>query len=406
MSEKTIELESMTIQFKIEKDKWKLSLPKSQTNMKDIRQLALMTEQSNYSVPVTVNDAYDSLDFSFDIQPNTKRWEDIQKLERNDKLRALCNVARFEDCLSTRITFFLHPNNLVFDDNLMPFIVYRGIRNVVPPFDLDTSKFLYQYKCLAIALFSKKYSFEELYNGSLNHAKDTEFEREINEIEDIHTLKEYLTTQYLNEQKITEKSMQLVPRKRFRTFKQLSIIMSGLSVILAIPLIYFSLMKVPYQEKLLAAHQHFLASDYGQVINDLEGQHAERLPNATKYILAYAYVHTEVIGDQQKAAIMNNISLKSDKSYLLYWIYNGRGDLEKSTDLAKYIDDPVLIIYGLIKQVEQANNDPTLSGSEREERVQNLKEQIKKYQEQYGLLPEDNLTNPESDYDPNENMDD
>ena len=402
MIEKKIEFESMTFQFEIEKDIWKLSLAKSQTKVKDFRQLALITEKSSFFVPAIVEEEHDQLVFSFTVDNKMKNWDDVKKLGRNDKLRSLCNIERFIECLSTRMTFFLHPDNLLFDDNLVPSIVYRGIRDLVPPYTIDPMNFLHQYKCLAVALFSKKYSFDELYSGSLNNAKDTEFERKISEINDIHALITFLEDSYRTEQKTTEQNMQLVPQKRFRLFKQLSITMIVLSVLLATPLAYFGFVKVPYQEKLLTAHHDFLASDYGQVISDLEGQNADKFPNTTRYILAYSYINSEVMEGEQKAVIMKNISLKSDKNYLLYWIHNGRGELEESTDLAKYIEDPVLIIYGLIKQIEQVKNNPDLAGSEREEQVKELEEQLKNYQEKYDLLPEDDLTNPASEYEPGE----
>lgn len=402
MSEKTIEFESMTFQFEIEKDIWKLSLAKSQTRVKNLSQLALITESSDLFVPAVVADEEDSFVFSFAIDSQKKSWDDIKALGRNDKLRLLRNIARFRECLSTRMTFFLHPDNLIFDENLIPTIVYRGIRDLLPPYTIDAANFLHQYKCLAVALFSKKYSYDELYNGSLANAKDTEFERKIGEITEIQALLGFLEDSYEREQKTTERNMQLVPKKRFRLFKQLSIMMIALSVILAVPLIYFVFVKVPYQEKLLAAHHDFLASDYSSVISGLEKQNAEKLPNYTKYILAYSYINVEVLKSEEKASIMKNVSLKSDPSYLLYWIYNGRGNLEESTDLAKYMDDPVLLIYGLIKQIEQVNNAPDLTGSEREEQVKELNEQLKNYQEQYNLLPTDDLTNPDSEYNPDE----
>lgn len=402
MSEKTIEFESMAFQFEIEEDTWKLSLAKSQTGVKNLSQLALITENSGFFVPAVVADEEDSFVFSFAIGSQKKSWDDIKALGRNDKLRLLRNIARFRECLSTRMTFFLHPDNLVFDENLIPTIVYRGIRDLLPPYTIDAEKFLHQYKCLAVALFSKKYSYDELYNGSLANAKDTEFERKIGEITEIQALLDFLEDNYAREQKTTEQNMQLVPKKRFRLFKQLSIMMIALSIILVVPLIYFVFVKVPYQEKLLAAHHNFLATDYDGVISGLEKQKAKKLPNYTKYILAYSYINAEVLGSEQKAAIMKNVSLKSDSSYLLYWIYNGRGNLEESTDLAKYMDDPVLLIYGLIKQIEQVKNAPDLTGSEREEQVKELNEQLKNYQEQYNLLPTDDLTNPDSEYNPDE----
>lgn len=58
-------------------------------------------------------------------------------------------------------------------------------------------------------------------------------------------------------------------------------------------------------------------------------------------------------------------------------------------------------MYGLIKQIEQVKNDPSLSGSEREERVQTLQEQLNTYRETYVQEADDDLTNLESEDEPN-----
>lgn len=385
MNEISIQWESITYKFLILTNSWQLNLPKSQTRVKDVRQLALINNDSDLFVPAMVEEGDDMFTFSFEVDPRANTWEDVQKLNRKDKLRLLYNLARFKKILTTRMTFFLHPNNLIFDDNLLPSIVFRGIRELIPPYELNEEKLLLQYKCLIVALFSKKYTFDELYSGSLKNAKDTPFERQVGELDDFDALIKFLEEQYIKEKIELEKTMVHVPAKRFRLFKQLTFTMIALAVILAVPLVYLSFVKTPFQEDLLEADRHFLSLDYGDVINDLEDQTPEKLPDTSKYVLAYSFIKTEKLSEDQKEVILKNISIKSDPNYLLYWIYNGRGDFARTIDLAKYIDDPQLIMYGLIKQIEQAKNDPDLSGTEREKKVQKYQEQYNTYADKYGL---------------------
>jgi type VII secretion protein EssB len=385
MKEKTIQMESLTFQFSIDKDQWQLKLPKSQTRVKDIRQMSLINSDSGLCVPAVVEEEDDLFCFSYIVDPKAKTWDDILKLDRKDKLRLLCNLARFKHCLTTRMTFYLHPDNLIVDDNLIPALIYRGIRDLVPPYHLDEKSFTIQYKCLTIALFSKKYSYDELMAGSLPQAKDTEFERQVIECENSDSLIQFLNGKYMEEKKATEKNMQVVSKKRFRLYKRLTFSMLALSVILAIPLAYVGLVKVPFQNHLLEANRSFLALDYNNVIDQLEELEPEDLPDSSKYVLAYSYIKSERLSDKQKETILNNVSIKSDPNYLLYWIYNGRGEFSRTVDLAKYIDDPQLIMYGLIKQIEQVKNDPDLSGTEREKKVQQYQDQYETYAEKYEM---------------------
>jgi len=385
MKEKTIEFENQTLDFKIEKDTWKLSLAKSETRLKSMEQMRIMTETSDAFVPVEIEEDADTFYFDLYIDPENKKWKDIEKLAHNEKLRLLCNTAELKNYLTTRLTFFLHPDNLVFDDNLMPAVIYRGIRELVPPYEMDEQSFHKQLQCFAIALFSKTFSYDQLYNGALRNAKGTEFERQVSETKNLDELIVFLRDSYKKEQKKTEKEMQVVPAKRFRMFKQLSIIMIAASVLLAIPMIYIGFVKLPFQDKLLAAHGDFLASDYNSVIETLGEEDPEKLPNDSKYILASSYISVENLSDKEKEVIMKNVSLKSNEDYLLYWIYNGRGDFDKSVDKAKYIDDPTLVMYGIIKRIEQAKNNPDLTGTERDEQLEELTAELEKYREEYNV---------------------
>ncbi|WP_147536201.1 type VII secretion protein EssB [Bacillus marasmi] len=385
MKERTLKMESLTFQFLVYPDLWQLKLPKSQTHVNDIQHLAMMNVPSELFLPAVIEEEEDLVVFSFLVDQRAKTWEDVRKLNRSDKLRLLCNIARFKKCLTSRITFFLHPDNLVFDDNLMPTLAYRGIRDLVPPFEMNEEKFLQQYKALIIALFSKKYTFEELYYGSLKNVKESEFEKQIAELEDFDSLFSYLRTSYIKEISEHEKTMQFVPKKRFRLYKGLAFSMIALAVLLAVPLGYLGFVKIPEQSQLLNANHAFLSADYDNVIKELEGHDPKKLTKDSKYILAYSYIQSEKLSKDQKASILKNVHLKSNSNYLLYWIYNGRGDLEQSVDLAKYLDDPNLIMYGLIEQIEQVKKDPKLSGAERDEKMESYMDQYEDYKEKYGL---------------------
>lgn len=389
MQVKTIEIDELTLHINKDKQNWQINIPKSQTKAEDVRQMVLLTEPSDYLAPFEIEDQDDAFQFQIAVDEHLKSWDYIRKLRTNEKLRLLCNVAKLKQFLTTRLTFSLHPETILFDENLMPVVTYRGLRNLVPPYELNDDIFLKQFKCYIIALFSKKFTFDDLYNGSLKNASETDFQKKVRDAESIDELEEYLRQSYLEEQKKTELTMKLVPVRRFRLFKVLSIIMIAISVLLAAPLAYYGLIKGPYQESLLEAHGHFLSSDYNQVISTLRNEDPEKLPFRTKYILANSYINVEKLSDRERDVILKNVSLRSDPDYLLYWIYNGRGEFEQSLEKAKYIDDAQLIMYGLIKQIEVVKNNPNLTGSERDEKLKDLQDQLERYMEDYNLTEED-----------------
>lgn len=383
MTEKTIQMGSTNYRFEIDGETWRLQFTKSETRVKDFRQLHIVTESSSSFVPVTVKELDDAFVFTFLVDKKYKKWNDVKELRRNEKLRLLRNIARFQECLHKRITFFLHPDNIVFDDNFIPYIVHRGIRDIVPPTPLSDEQFLTQYKCFIIALFSKKYNYDDLYGGLLESPQETTFEQNIARIQDYDELIQFLDKSFEREQIAIEKSMQLVPKKRFKLFKNLSYSFIGATVVLLIPLVYFAFIKVPYQNTLLAANSSFIANNYDEVILQLQDEEAESLPIASKYELAFSYIKVERLSDKQKEAIMKNVSLKSDERYLLYWIYNGQGDFEKSLDLARQLDDPQLIMYGLIQQIEAIKKNPDLSGKERDSQLKTYEQELEEYKKKY-----------------------
>ncbi|SQC56751.1 type VII secretion protein EssB [Paenilisteria newyorkensis] len=388
MITRKIMVDAMEYNFQIDGTAWQVDFSKSQTRVKDVRQLALLKENSTFFVAADFEDKGDALSFTFDTAGKTT-WDDLRGLERNDKLRAIGNVARFSELLKMRFTFFLHPENMVFDVNQMPFLVYRGIRDVLPPYTMTEEKFLKQYKCLIVALFSKKYSFDELISGSLDNAKGTSFERSIIEAKDLATIEEILAESYTKETAAVNRKMTLVQRKNYRLFKGLTIGFIIATLVLAVPVAYFAFVKVPFQETLLSANEAFIADDYGKVTETLRDVDPTKLPQASKFELAKSYVESAKLSDVQKKTVLQKTTLKSPEEYLLYWIYDGQGELTKANDIALTRKENDLQIYNLARQIEQLDADTDMKASTRNEKQEALNDKIKKIKENEAKTKED-----------------
>src|SRR5690625_2918840 len=114
MQEKTIEMEDVTLHLSQDNNCWYVQVPKSQTRIEDIRQMDLLKVPSDYLAPMEIEEKEDAFLFHITIEPNQKNWETIRKLKLNEKLRLLCNMAKLERFLSTRITLLLHPEMILF----------------------------------------------------------------------------------------------------------------------------------------------------------------------------------------------------------------------------------------------------------------------------------------------------
>ena len=389
MNERMVYIDPLSIEFHVKGNKWTTSLAKSQTKVTNIDQLKLITALNPHTHSLHIEEKEDMYEFSFTLPENVKMWKTLKELERNDKLRALHNISTLLPMAKTRITYMIHPNNITFDENLMPKIIFRGARDLIPPYHMDEADILKQYKCFCIALFSDKYTFDDLYTGSLKDALNQQFARDIYEADSLDALTTLLYEKFQAEQTKTDETKVYVPRRQFRLYKQMSIWMTSLTVLVLGLLFYIVFAITSFQDDQLSAHKDFLAGDYGEVIRTLKDRNVEKLPHQAAYILAYSYITVERLSDQEKEAIMKNVSLKSNEKYLHYWIYNGQGDFEESIDVAKYLDDPLLIVFGLIQKLEQIQNDPELTGAERDEQTKEVREELNQYTEEYELIEEE-----------------
>ncbi len=67
-------------------------------------------------------------------------------------------------------------------------------------------------------------------------------------------------------------------------------------------------------------------TSYASVTKTLKEDTPEELPIGAKYVAAVSSVQLDNLSNEQKTAILNNLSQKSSENTLLYWIYIGKGD--------------------------------------------------------------------------------
>ena len=378
MTEEKFVYGEQTFTYEKSDKEWKLSLRRSDVATQDLRELLILDLHHPLFLEQTMDADEDGLTFTYQLEPHSLSYEEVKSRPISERIRLALNVFALEAALELPVTFLLHPSNLMITKDAQAKIAYRGVPGIMTPEALTAEDFLRQAKCFAATLFADV-DFMELYNGSLELETLPDFLVELREAEDQTAAVAVLEKAYLDKTKEEKATLIQVSSRWHRIFKLASIWLSVAVVLLIIPLIYLIFLQNPFKEKLLQADTAFIKVDYSGVITELEGIVPSSLPTTQKYELAYSYIQGLEFSSDQKKVILNNVSLKSDELYLIYWIQIGRNTFEDALDTAKRINDNDLILYALAQEIKQVREDDKLSGKDRESKLSSLEGEYKKY---------------------------
>ena len=357
---------------------WQLRLKRSDVASQDLRELLLLDLHHPLFLEQTMEADEDSVTFTYELEPHGLSYGELKTRTISERLRLALNVFSLESALGLPVTFLLHPDNLFITKNSQAKIAYRGVPGIMTPQSLSAEDFLRQAKCFTVTLFSDS-DFMDLYNGSLELETLPDFLNELRQTTTISDAMAVLEKYYLEKADQEKANLVLVPSRRHRVFKLATIWLTAGIILLFIPLVYLIFLQNPFKEKLLQADTAFIKVDYSGVITELEGIAPSSLPNTQKYELAYSYIQGLEFSSDQKKVILNNVTLKSDELYLIYWIQIGRNKFEDALDTAKRINDSDLILYALTQEIKQVREDDKLSGKDREAKLDSLENEYKKY---------------------------
>ena len=286
----------------------------------------------------------------------------------------LLHLADFQE---QGVTPLIHPDNIFVNNNDFR-VAHRGVPKVLAPEQLASPEFLKQLKAVIVTTVLPKYHFEPLIDG-LSQIRDR-FVRKIAEATDIDQLTALLNQAYQD----NTKDIMPVGKQRYRTFKWLGIVMTGLAIVTVGSLIYLAGVTLPKQNRVIASQNAYAIHDYTDTVQALKNDDPKDLSNATRFVLETSYVNLDNLSQKQKQGILSNLSPKSSENNLLYWIYSGRGDFKAALNLAQSIGDNQLILYAYTKLFDATKANNKINGAEKQQLLKMYQDNITKYYKKVG----------------------
>lgn len=325
-------------------------------------------------------------------------WSALETMIVEEKLRHLLNLSELFDQLSdSKFTYSFTPDNLVFNRNAEPQLIFRGIKDQVPPYQpLEREAFVNTLKCMTIALLDKKTSYDALMGGKLPFYKGNLFCEAVAKAETLQELQELLATKYHEEQKDNKEHFSRVANKTISRLKLTTICSSVLALLSLAGVLYFLLFAMPYQEMVASLRMAFINQDYSKVITTAKHTDSKALSQGDKYIVAYSVIMTEPLTDKQKEEL-SKISNQSNEDYLRYWVLIGQARIDDAMDIASYLDDPQLLMYGLTKKIDDVQRDPNLTAEARTEQLNSYKGKLDELKKAYLTPKEEKAAGSSSD---------
>jgi type VII secretion protein EssB len=314
--------------------------------------------------------------------PNTYTFlPRLDQVDVRDQLRIAYKVVQKAEIHSlSRIHLLVCPENIVLDQGLNPYFLHFGVKESLPPYEKNSDQLLKEVKATVAAIVDKQYSFEQ-YVHYFDTLKLSDFTKKVRTAQSFNELISIIEERIQHEN--AEKELLMTVNKK--TWKINRYVLYGVSLCLIPALVYsiYSLFFLqPKQTSFIHAQEKFLNNEYSEVVTALQPYEFKEMPKVTQYELSMSYIINESLTEEQKEVIRNTVSLQSDPLYFEYWILIGRGNAEEALDIARYLEDRSLILYGLVKYKEQVKSNDDLDREERQQLLADIESEITEYQDE------------------------
>ena len=354
---------------------------------------ALLVAEQPYFVNQNVIEEEGKLTIESLLTDEYYSWDKLITMIDEEKLRHLINIGQLFHALQDSIyTYKLSPNNLVFSRNGNPLFVFRGVKGQVPPYDVvSLDAFTVNFKAMIVSLLDKKTSYEKLIEGQSPFYKGKLFCETIMKAENLDEIISLLEEKYLEEREQNEEKFSRVPNKLVFRLKLTTLITSLIGFFSLVGVLYFLLFAMPSQQMISDLRLAFVHQDYSTVVSTVKNTDSKSLSQDDSYMVAYSVIKTEPLTEAQKIEL-SKISTQSNTDYLRYWVLIGQSKIDEAMDIASYLDDPQLLMYGLTKKIDEVQRNPNLTSEQRTEQLNNYKGKLEELKKNY-LTPEVSKSN-------------
>lgn len=372
-SEQLAEKESGTIKETIRKSKLTAS------NEFEFRKLVRAQEGF---LNCSMAEEKESLVMTYEIG-NLLPWSDMRREKKELLFSALIDAGKLEQ-RAQMYRFTLAPENLYYDIQGRVYVKTRDVYSAEDGYLQE--KFLQEYKSLIGCTLIKKYKFEDYDKGGQDLLAEDKFLNEILKCTDVKQILDRLHEEYFRYRRFHEERFMEVSKARNRRSRTALAITAALAAAGAALLGWLLLWERPYSAAVIAANEAYLQSDYDGTVVAMKEVEVDRMNIYQKYILAYSCVRCESFSDSNMRNILNTISLNGDEKVMDYWIYINRLDTEKAADIAMQVSSDQLLFYAYLKEKAVVENDVSLSGQEKTERLASIENKLKPLEEEYSTL--------------------
>ena len=357
---------------------------------------ALLTAEQPYFMTQNVIEEEGKLKIESLLTDEYYSWDKLITMIDEEKLRHLINVGQLFNSLKDSIyTYELSPSNLAFSRNGNPLFIFRGVKGQVPPYDaLNLEAFTVNFKAMIVSLLDKKVSYEELIEGQSPFYKGKLFCETIMKAESLDEILSLLVENYLKEKEQNRENFSRVSNKLVSRLKLTTIITSIIGALSIIGILYFTLFAMPSQQMISDLRLAFVHQDYSTVVSTVKNMDSKSLSQDDAYMVAYSVIKTEPLTEAQKTEL-SKISTQSNTDYLRYWVLIGQSKIDEAMDIASYLDDPQLLMYGMTKKIDEVQRNPNLTSEQRTEQLNSYKGKLEELKKNY-LTPEANKSNTTS----------